>query len=344
MSTKGIDISKYQQNVDFTAVKESGIDFIIARASLGSYTKDTLFDSHYEEAKSKGLGVGAYHYFYATNEKEAIEEAKFFLETIKGKQFDYPLAIDVEEASIAGAGKDALTTAVIAFCEVVENAGYYISVYANPSWLNNYLDAEKLKPYDLWLAHWDIAEPSRECGMWQYTSSGTVAGISGRVDMNYAYKDYPSLIRGIKEDTLEPITPPPSVVETKFKVGDKVKVVDPINYDNGNLFNLYFSQYDVMEVNGDRVVIGVGGVITSAISDFNIELVGNAPSVEQPTTAISVGSTVKVRGGATSYEGANIASFVYSSTYEVYQISGNRAVIGQNSINTAFKLEDLILQ
>ena len=192
---KGIDISKYQQSVDFSVAKADGVAYCILRASLGSYTKDPTFDAHYSDAKAAGLGVGAYHYFYATTVDEAKAEAAFFLKTIAGKQFDYPVAVDVEEASIIPAGKSQLTDAVIAFCEMVEDAGYYICVYANPSWLNNHLDSARLTPYDLWLAHWDIPEPSRDCGMWQYTSSGTVAGITGRVDMNTSYKDYPAIIK-----------------------------------------------------------------------------------------------------------------------------------------------------
>lgn len=153
------------------------------------------------------------------NEEQAKEEAKFFLKTVAGKKFEYPLVIDVEEREIAGAGKKNLTDAVIAFCEAVENAGYYISVYANPSWLNSYLDSTRLTPYDLWLAHWDISEPSRGCGIWQYTSSGTVDGISGRVDMNLSYKDYPSMMIGMGlNGYTAPVAPPPPPPPEQYKI------------------------------------------------------------------------------------------------------------------------------
>ena len=191
---KGIDISKYQNNIDWTQVKNDGVDFAMVRASLGSYTADPLFESHITGAKSVGIHTGAYHYFYATTVAEAEEEANFFLKCISGHAFSFPVAVDVEEPTISHVGKTQLTDAVIAFCEIVEEAGYYVSIYANPSWLNHYLDSPRLLPYDLWLAHWDVAAPSRTCGIWQHTSKGAVAGIKGCVDMNCAYKDYPAII------------------------------------------------------------------------------------------------------------------------------------------------------
>ena len=114
---------------------------------------------------------------------------------IAGKKFEYPVAIDVEEKDIGGTPKGQLTDAVIAFCEAVEEAGYYICVYANPNWLDNHLEAERLRAYDLWLAHWDVPNPSRDCGIWQYTSNGAINGIDGRADMDVAYKDYTEIMK-----------------------------------------------------------------------------------------------------------------------------------------------------
>lgn len=202
---KGIDVSKYQKDINWNRVKNDGINFAMVRASLGSYTADPLFESHISGAQSAGLHVGAYHYFYATTVDEAVEEARFFLSCIKNHRLTFPVAVDVEESAISHVGKSQLTDAVIAFCEALEDAGYYICVYANTGWLNHYLDSARLKPYDLWLAHWDISDPSRQCGMWQYTSKGSVDGIVGCVDMNYAYKDYPGIISDCPSDIPEHI-------------------------------------------------------------------------------------------------------------------------------------------
>lgn len=196
---KGIDVSTYQSSVDFSKVKAAGYDFVIIRAGYGRYIsqKDTQFETHYKEAKSAGLGVGAYWYSYASTVDEAKAEAKVCLEAIKGKTFEYPIFFDLEESKQFAKGKSFCDSIVKAFCNTLEEAGYYAGLYISRSPLQTYISSDVAKRYALWIAEYSSkCNYSGDYGMWQYSSSGKVNGISGNVDMDYCYTDYPTLIKG----------------------------------------------------------------------------------------------------------------------------------------------------
>lgn len=197
--TKGIDVSKYQGNIDFKKVKADGIKFVIINAGYGKYLwqKDPNFEKNYKGAKAAGLAVGAYWYSYAKNAGEAEEEARVFLEAVKGKKFEYPLALDIEDESQVSLTNDALNAIIERFCGYLEKKKYYAAVYSYASFLNNRVWEKVKKRYDVWVANFDVKKPdyTGSYGIWQYTSAGSVKGISGKVDMDYAYKDYPSIIK-----------------------------------------------------------------------------------------------------------------------------------------------------
>lgn len=198
-SFKGIDVSKHQGKIDWNKVKSAGIQFAMIRAGYGRYDKqkDEQFEANYSGAKAAGIPVGAYHYSYAENAEQAKAEARTLLNWIKGKTFEYPIAFDIEEADVYNLGKNAVSEIIKAFCSTVEAAGYYVCVYANKNWLDNVISDEVKKKYDTWLAQWTTKPTyNGNYGIWQYSSSGSVNGISGRVDMNTALKDYPSIIKG----------------------------------------------------------------------------------------------------------------------------------------------------
>lgn len=200
MAKKGIDVSTWQGDIDWNKVKADGIEFAMLRSSFGKENvekqTDNKFHKNYKNAKAAGVPVGAYHYSYATTVEDAKKEADFFLSIIKGYQFEYPVAFDIEDASQMNLGKTRITDIIMAFCERVQAAGYYVSVYTNLDWINNRIDMNRVKVFDIWLAQWnDKPTYSGNFGMWQYTSSGSVNGISGNVDMNIAYYDYPSIIK-----------------------------------------------------------------------------------------------------------------------------------------------------
>ena len=197
---KGIDVSHWQGVIDWLSVKESGIEFAILKAGGsddGFYT-DSTFEQNYKEVKAVGLPVGAYYYVgeNCTSRADGIADAKRFLEIIKGKSFEYPVYIDLEDT--APAAKAGATEACIGFCETMEAEGYYCGIYASDvSGFAERLDITKLQKFDKWVARYG-SKPQyvKTYGMWQYSSTGTVSGISGGVDMDESYMNYPEIIKG----------------------------------------------------------------------------------------------------------------------------------------------------
>ena len=199
----GIDISTYQAPSAINYDQLAGnISFAILRAGFtgwgtgDSHYKDDAFETHYRELSKRGVPLGAYWYSCANTPLEGIAEAKELLRLVKGKTFSYPLVMDVEDQHHqAPTSKQVLTDTVIAFCQTIEKAGYYAMIYSSTWWLHNELDLARLAPYDIWAAQWSVSEPAVRHGIWQYTSNGKVKGYSGRLDCNYAYKNYPKIIR-----------------------------------------------------------------------------------------------------------------------------------------------------
>lgn len=196
---KGIDVSHHQGEIDFSKVKAAGVEFVMIRAGYGwekpELQTDRMFHRNYQNAIKSGLPCGAYHYSYARNTHEAELEADFFLEIIKGCQFAYPVAFDMEDKTQASLSRKTLTDIVIAFCDKLEKAGYYVCFYTNLDWMKNRLDMERLKRFDLWLARYRTDPGCDSMGLWQYSSSGKVDGVKTMTDMDLAYKDYPRIIK-----------------------------------------------------------------------------------------------------------------------------------------------------
>lgn len=195
---RGIDVSQYQGNIDFAKVKASGIDFVIIRAGFGRYEtqRDPYFEKNYKNAKATGLHVGAYWYSYAQSAADAVKEAQTCIKIIKGKQFDFPIFFDLEERSQFSKGRAFCDSLVKAFCGELEKNGWFAGLYISRSPLQTYISPTVAKRYALW-----VAEYGSRCnyggsyGIWQYSSTGRVNGISGNVDMDYAYIDYPSIMK-----------------------------------------------------------------------------------------------------------------------------------------------------
>ena len=200
MQIKGIDISTHNGTVFFEHLQKSGIEFVMIRSSYGycdnSSQIDKFFERNYNECKKYKIPCGAYHYSYARNKDQAIKEAKYMLTAIEGKQFEYPIAFDIEEQMILShLTRKEITEIITGFCETMENAGYYVCVYSSKSYIESF---EKIitDKYDIWVAQWDVTKPTttKPYGIWQYSSKGKVNGVLGNVDMNIAYKDYPTII------------------------------------------------------------------------------------------------------------------------------------------------------
>ena len=186
-----VDISEWQQNINFAQLKSSGIKAVIIRAGYGRETsqKDSLFESHYKNAKAVGLKIGAYWYSYADSINDAEKEAKAFMAVAKDKSFDFPVYYDLEDSSQVHLGKSTLTAIAERFCDTLKRNNYKVGVYANLNWFNNYLDYKKLKAkYSIWLAQYnDKAEI--DCDIWQNSSSGRINGYNGRLDTNVIYNE-----------------------------------------------------------------------------------------------------------------------------------------------------------
>ena len=269
----GIDVSEFQGNIDFKKVKNSGCDFVIVRSGYDEYYVDPYFEQNVNNAKSNGLHVGVYWFMYFTNEKEAEEHADIFiklLEKFKGK-IDYPVALDVEEDTYrymkqmgVNPTPKTITNLVKIFCKRVEKAGYYVMIYSNLNGFNNYMN--DVSEFDTWLAQYDGKKPYRTCGIWQHTSTGSVNGVNGDVDMNVSYVDYPTLLRNTNLNHLNVVKPPTSTI----KVGDTVAVTNAIVYGTNKKFVCWHKTYEVIEVAGDRIVIGKNGIVTAPISINNV--------------------------------------------------------------------------
>lgn len=199
MEFRGIDVSKWNGNINWYKVKSAGINFAIVREGYGKRDPrqvDKKFKDNINGAKSVGIHTSVYHYSYADSVEDAINEARFCLENIEGMKLEYPVIIDVEDKEQLKLNNRQRTDIVKAFCNEIEKHGYYTMFYCNLNWLNNYLYKDELLPkYDLWLAEWNVDKPSCSCGIWQYSSTGKIDGIDGNVDLNISYKDYCSIVK-----------------------------------------------------------------------------------------------------------------------------------------------------
>ena len=191
---KGIDISEFQENVNYRKLKEQGIEFAIIRLGYGKQInqKDSMFETHFEGLKNAGIKVGAYLYSYAYVKEGAKLEVENTLKIIKGKQFDLPIFYDMEESKQALLGKEVLTEMANEWCRILKNAGYKAGVYANLNWFKNYLNPYEIKAEGnyIWLTLWNNDEnPNVQfpVDFWQYSSKGKLDGIEGRVDLDKCY-------------------------------------------------------------------------------------------------------------------------------------------------------------
>lgn len=191
---KGIDVSKWQGKIDWPRVK---VDFAIIRAGI-STSKDVRFEENYAGATAAGVPVGVYWYLKAMTVEAAHREAAACIKAISGKKLSYPVYADIEEAAQLRLGRDKLTDIAAAFLEDIEAAGYFVGLYSSKSHLEACFTPEIRERYAVWVAHYGVGKTTYtgRYGMWQYTDKGKVDGISGAVDLDIAYEDYPAIIRG----------------------------------------------------------------------------------------------------------------------------------------------------
>lgn len=203
---KGIDVSQFNGEIDWKRVKESGrADFAILRSGFGwtdgdmSLRRDRMFERNVKGCEEAGIPYGIYHYSYCVKPENARKEAKYALQLIKaaGAKPIYPVWLDIEDSAQISLGRDVLTQIALDWLDEAEQAGYYAGIYSYRAFLQNYLDMSRLAKYDVWLAEVDVEKPkyTGDYGMWQYSWKGKIDGIAGDVDLDYAYRDYPEIIR-----------------------------------------------------------------------------------------------------------------------------------------------------
>lgn len=197
-SRAGIDVSKWNGDIDWDKVRNAGVEFAIIRAGYrgsvtGSLVEDPYFAANIKGATASGIPVGVYFFTQAVNEVEAVEEASAVLQLVREYNLDYPIFIDTEGAGgngrADGLSVEDRTLVCEAFCRTIKNAGYSAGVYGSRNWYNNNLYTDRLdNDYYIWLAEYrSVPLYQGYYQMWQYTSKGKVDGISGNVDMNISY-------------------------------------------------------------------------------------------------------------------------------------------------------------
>lgn len=191
---RGIDVSEWQGNIDWMSVKADDVSFAIIRAakwaaldSKGRRGIDDRWEQNARGCEQNGIPFGAYIYSYARNVADAREEADCLIDLVRGHKVSYPLYIDLEDSYIAGADLNAIAAA---FCERIEAAGHRAGVYANLGWWNTKLTDPVLGSWSRWVAQYNVTcDYTGQKDLWQATSKGSISGISGKVDLNFAYVD-----------------------------------------------------------------------------------------------------------------------------------------------------------
>ena len=236
---RGVDISKYQSKLQMIQIISVGYDFVILRGGYTGYgenrtkNKDNTFEKFYMQSRKYDVPVGVYYYSCARSRSEGEAEAAFLYENcLKGKKFEMPIYIDVEDYHWQVGHKDGVTDAIIGFCDYLEARGYFVGVYASLSWFNSQIDTARLEKYTKWVAAWSKKKPVvkfKGFDMWQCTDNGKIG--TTRVDVNESFVDFPSLIKrarknGYSESTV--IEAPKATVTEVFhdvKAGDTLSAI-----------------------------------------------------------------------------------------------------------------------
>lgn len=295
MTKRGIDISEHQGKIDLGALKDQ-IDFVIIRVGYGpSGTIDKKFERNADLCGELGIPVGFYWYSYALTEADAEKEAAAFLNAIAPYKPTYGCWFDMEDADgykrkHGMPSNQVLQDICYKWCDIVEGAGYYAGVYASESWFKNQLAGDVLKRFDKWVAQWPTSkgvqkglsvDPESRTGLslWQFTSVGRLNGYNGNLDVNYAYHEFPNpkvakpepAPAPIPEPVPEPVVKPkpvkPKPEPKPIIKGCKVKFTGKKSYSGIQLAdwtNGYV--FDVIEISGDRIVIGKGTAVTAAVN------------------------------------------------------------------------------
>ena len=293
MTRKGIDVSTHQGIIDWAAVKAAGIEFAIIRAGYGKNNIDKQFKRNIGECNRLGIPCGVYWFSYALTVEDARREAEYCIAAVKPYKLDYPVVFDLEYDTVRYAKDNGVTITkalatqmVMAFCSRVEELGYYAANYMNSDYSKNMFDMGQLSRFDLWYAWYNSSCNRSDAGLWQYTNSGKVSGIAGKVDMNTAFKDYPAIIQaaGLNGLTPEKEENPMSKDEIKALIREVLDEMNPIYKDVKDVPSYWREQAQAM-------------LDAGAIN-------GGTPAEENPTDMNIRKETLKAAIIATAYHDA----------------------------------------
>lgn len=326
LKIQGVDISYCQQGLSYEKLKADSIKFAIIRSSYtgtGTHRQgvDSLLNRHVNGCISQGVDYGFYHYSCAVTVAEAKKEAQFCVEQIKKYPLPtYPVFFDAEEMQMADLGKKAATDIALAFIDEVERLGYPSGIYANPSWVETYLDKTRIiGKKDLWLAHWVSTPKQYGQKLWQ---SGLRYSAGMQIDADVCYVDYPA-----ETAAWYSAHGKLPVVATKKTIDELVQEVLDSKWGDGQqrFDDLTSAGYDYY-------------VVQDAVNKKIKEQEKNS------TAPIKVGSTVMVKPGAKTYNGGYLAPFVSTRPHIVTEIVRDRAVICYGTVVVAaVNVKDLTL-
>ena len=364
---KGIDVSYANGSIDWSKAKND-INFAIVRSSFGSDLPSQIDSYFYQNAngcKKNNIPFGIYHFAYFIDEATAKAEADFAIRLAdEYKDRVKFIALDIEEDSESYAKRVGAspnwTNCAIVFLEKVKSAGYTPVLYSNQSWLQNQLDFERVKKYKLWYAAPGASSPKYSCAIWQYSWSGKISGISGDVDMNYLYDEslfytYADEKKPTKKKSVDELAQ--EVIAGKWGAGEeRKKRLTDAGYDYHAVQNRV---NEIMGVKPKKTVDqlakeviagkwGAGEERKKKLTDAGYDYYAVQNKVNEmmgvSTVKIKKGSIVRVKPGAKTYNGVNLASFVFNTNYYVMELQGDRAVIGiDGNVTAAVKTSDLIL-
>lgn len=345
LRVKGIDISRAQEQFDFTAAVSAGVKFVIIRAGIRT-DEDTYFRRNLSECQKRNIPYGLYWYFEATSGETFKAELAACKKAVKGLKPSYPVFFDMEEQKQI----DNLTTAqrtdmALKFCAEMTAIGLPSGIYANPSWMENYYDKSCLSDVDIWLAHWTESsdKPSRyDYGqkMWQWG----IDSIGGNdVDGDICFIDYPAKTdywykthTKATDKPSEPVKPATPTVKT-YKAGDVVQLSNTALYGSSttsqpanHLTGTYYIHTADDTVNG-RIRITTPKGCSAVTGWVKVDDIGGRTS-DKPTAEIRKGDRVQIKDGATWYGGtALLKDWLLEKTWIVTEVVGDRAVLGKDT-------------
>ena len=201
-TVKGIDVSYYQGDIDWNSVLYDGVQFAFLRIGRSYYDNngyhhytDTRYEEYINDANTVGIPIGVYFYSKARSVGAAITDAQYVIKMLHGHTISYPVAIDLEDASQVDLSKQELGLIAKAFCDEIRKAGYTPMIYCNEDWYKNHIDISQIPDEEMWIARYNYKyDTNISRSIWQCSSKGKIAGIAGNVDIDFAYKNYSSII------------------------------------------------------------------------------------------------------------------------------------------------------